>query len=128
MIVVDYESLGSPIALRHTKNLIIEHLVKHPESIVVVSNAIQGSDIATTSVCLHAMQFACDGIICNPLAEDIPEVTFKVMLAAKFQADEAQNIILAVDQDPDVLGMWKDSGVPHIYRPLLEEATNDTAN
>jgi O-succinylbenzoate synthase len=121
VIVVDYESLGSPSALRHTKNVVIEYVYGHPETLIIVSNAISGSKVKKTSKMLMRMEFPCDGIICNPLAADVPEVTFKVMVASKFQQDEAQETILVVDQDPDVLQMWQDSGVPHIYRPELED-------
>lgn len=117
LIIVDFESLESPETLASVKHIVVEHVVKHPETLVTVLNTNQGSNPIETETRLNLMRFPFDALTCNPLDISVPKIVFKTMFAARLQEHKEHDAILIVDSDAEAVAMWKSSGVRLVYSP-----------
>jgi hypothetical protein len=117
LIIVDFEALRSPESLASVKNLVIEHLVRHPDTLLTVLNPIARSNPIETETHLTIMRFPHDALTCNPLGPEVPTIVFKTMFAARLQEHKEHDAILVVDSDRESAAMWRESGIRNVYSP-----------
>lgn len=123
VLIVDFQSLGLPDQLQRAKNLLIELLVRHPDTLITVMNARTNQSLATTKQFLKDSQFPHDAIIVSPLTQNEPDIFFKTMFAARIQTNPDQRVVLVIDQDTTAREMWETSGVKFTASPATESST-----
>ena len=123
VIIVDLMTIADPATRESTKNVVIEHVTKHPSTLIGVLNGVPGTAALSKDV-LKENQFPYDTIVDNPLAAEIPPIVFKTMFATKTQAerDEDYETVLVIDKDQEALNMWKSAGVRFVFNPSKKAA------
>jgi len=122
VLLVDFDSLGDAQSLANAKKVMIEHVVRHPSTLVVVLNAKPASLAIETKTFLKVNGFTADVVVCNPLAENTYPLDFKTMFAARVQTNDDQRVVLVIDKDQASRDMWESSGIRFTYSPETEKA------
>lgn len=127
IIIIDFSALKEAEMASKVKNLVIEHVVQHPETLITVLNSNPQSQLAETESRLRDLAFPFDAVSCNPLSPtnftqtylDITAFAYKTMFAVAFVEKGEHTAILVIDMDDESLEMWKNAGVKFVYNPTI---------
>lgn len=108
-ILVDFDTiLHDPPAV---KEQVIDYITAHPECLISVINANEGSTEQDTAMLLRILSFPSDVIVVNPLHVDSAPIVFKTMFASRVAEQPGHTVRLVLDDDVWSQQMWSDAGL-----------------
>ena len=117
-LIIDFASIEQEKPAQKAKALLIEHMVKHPDTVITIMGADNSLTLNYIKETLRKHQFPFDTVIISPLK--IQPISFKTMFAVRLQEEADARVVLVIDQDIESREMWKNGGAKYTFSPEAE--------
>lgn len=117
-LIIDFASIERPEPAQKAKDLLIEHVVRHPDTVITIMGANNDLTLTYIKEVLKQHQFPHDAVIISPLK--IQPISFKTMFAVRLQEEPDVRVVLVIDQDSESREMWKNGGAKYTFSPEAE--------
>lgn len=117
-LIIDFASIEQEKPAQKAKTLLIEHVVKHPDTVITIMGADNALTLNYIKETLKKYRFPFDAVIISPLK--IQPISFKTMFAVRLQEEPDARVVLVIDADSESREMWKNGGAKYTFSPEAE--------